>query len=139
MQDRLFRLAFGDPRILEDRRLASTPGDAYARRYGRPLACRLRLYQTVAGYVLVVTDLGYGITQSIDAIAEAIVRRWEIDPATLTVIEHYDYGQSRRRAGEPRETFAIVAFEWERITAKHPTWNATTREDVELLTGSTLW
>lgn len=129
----MWQRAFRESKILEDRALA------YVGRVGESLSCRVRLYQTGSTYVLVVTDLGDRVTRTIDLVATLMVRRWEMEPKSLVVIEHYDYRHAARADGELAETFAVVSFDWHRGVAMNPFWQSTTRGDVELLTGSTLW
>lgn len=116
-------------RVLENRLLE------YVGPKGEPCACRVRLFQTGNEYVLVATDNGTGITRTIDRIATVMVRRWEIEPNCLLVVEHYDYQFAHRAPGEPEETFAYVGFDWNKCTAHDPTWCTATRSEVSRLIG----
>lgn len=122
-------------KIIEDRHLQ------YTGRKGEDLTCRVRLFQTIHGYVLIVTDTGSYITDTIDRIATVMVRRWELDGRRVRVVEHYDNRNASDLApGEPTETFALVGFDWDGMLATNPTWRAAVRADVEALIGDeTLW
>lgn len=126
---------FATTKIVEDCAIA------YLGHHGEPLTARARLYRTAMEYVLVATSMGANLTATIDKFASIIVRRWEIDPAHLRVVEHFDYrNNTARAASEPAETFAFVGFDWDRGRATNPTWRATVRDDVEgILCGQRLW
>jgi len=133
MLDGCFR-SFASSQIIEDQPLQ------YVGRNGEPLACRVRLFRIAGDYILVATDLGAAVTETIDRIATIMVRRWEIAPERLRVVEHHDYTRAARAPSEPRETFAFVGFDWFKGVASNPTWRATTRADVQAMLGNqTLW
>jgi hypothetical protein len=114
--------------------------------------CRLRVFEPNSWSVLVVTELAWDqeqvcITDSIERIATAAVRRFALDPARLVVIQHHDrFGEGHhhrvnRRIGigcaDP-EAFALVRFEWKGHTAHSPQWTGISRQEAEVIIGEPL-
>ncbi len=88
-------------------------------RHGRAARCHLRLYEQGNGeVVLVATDLGdanpgASVTNTIEAIATAACLAFDVDPARLTVVEHYDDRRADRADAIGRtdgESFDVVSF-----------------------------
>lgn len=84
--------------------------------YPFPGRCHLRVFDQGAGdVVLLVTDLGdenpgASVTNAAEIIVTAAVRRYGLDPARLTVVEHCDDRWARDLGGERRRrTAAEVA------------------------------
>ncbi|GJG89752.1 hypothetical protein tb265_49330 [Gemmatimonadetes bacterium T265] len=80
--------------------------------YPRPGRCHVRVFDQGAGEaVLLVTDLGdenpgASVTNTAEIIVTAAVRRYGLDPAHLTVVEHYDDRWTRDAGGERRRRTA---------------------------------
>lgn len=76
--------------------------------YPRAGRCHVRVYDQGGGEcVLLLTDLGdenpgASVTNAVETIATAAVRRYALDPARLTVVEHYDDRFTREADGGPR-------------------------------------
>lgn len=76
--------------------------------YPRAGRCHVRVYDQGAGEcVLLLTDLGdenpgASVTNAVEIIVTAAVRRYGLDPARLTVVEHYDDRLTREADGGPR-------------------------------------
>jgi hypothetical protein len=123
------------PEVLEDLWLEYKDGR------GADVRCRARLFKAASGHVLIATDAGYFVTQTIDRVATIMVRRWELEPAQLRVVEHFarpsgsDESSSCTVIGEPAETFALVGFSWQGMLATNPSWRAATRREVQELLG----
>lgn len=81
--------------------------------YPRPGRCHVRVFAQGAGdAVLLVTDLGdanpgASVTNAAEIIVTAAVRRYGLDPARLTVVEHYDDRWTRDAAGERQRRTAL--------------------------------
>lgn len=86
--------------------------DYPAGRYPRAGRCHVRVYDQGAGEcVLLLTDLGdenpgASVTNAVEMIVTAAVRRYALDPARLTIVEHYDDRFTREADGGPRRRTA---------------------------------
>ena len=83
--------------------------------YPRAGRCHVRVYDQGAGdVVLLLTDLGdenpgASVTNAVEIIATAAARRYRLDPARLTVLEHYDDRWTAGADGRRRRTAAELA------------------------------
>ena len=81
--------------------------------YPQPGWCHVRVFdQGVGDAVLLVTDLGdenpgASVTTAAVVVVTAAVRRYGLDPARLTVVEHYDDRRARDASGERRHRTAL--------------------------------
>ena len=94
--------------------------------------CKLRIYQTASGIVVVVSERedneGMSVTNAVERLYRQVCRDFQIDPAQTTWIEHYpERGTPYDRLPED---FSVV---W--LDHNEPVWDYRTREQVELLIG----
>ena len=124
----------------------------------RPAQCHIRIFDQAAGnVVLIATDIGdanpgASVTNTIERIATEVCHRYGLDPARLTVVEHYD---DRRTPGafsfgrENGESFDVVTFRRMPATDSAgaiadgamfaaPMWRRIRKEQAEALAGQPL-
>ena len=97
--------------------------------------CRLRVYESWAGTILLASELadnpGFSITNSAEALATALVERYSLDPGRAVFLEHYDRASY---PGMPREpTFDAVSFTWAGGCASAPRWKRLSGADLGAL------
>ncbi len=97
--------------------------------------CRLRVYESWAGMVLLASELadnpGPSITNSAEALATALAERYGIDAGRAVFIEHYDQASYRGLRREP--TFDAVSFTWAGGRALMPRWSRLSEADLGAL------
>ncbi len=97
--------------------------------------CRLRVYESWAGTILLASELadnpGPSITNSAEALATALAERYRLDAGHAVFIEHYDQASYR---GLPREpTYDAVSFTWAGGRATAPRWKRLGGADLDAL------
>ena len=91
----------------------NTHFDYPASAHPRTGRCHLRAFHQGSGdVVLLVTDLGHAnpgasVTNAIEVIVTAAVRRYTLDPTRLTVVQHYDDRWTRGANGTRRRCTAL--------------------------------
>lgn len=117
---------------------------------GRPARCHLRVFTQGSGdVVLLATDLGdanpgASVTNTIQHIVTHAVERYGLDPARVTVIEHYDDRRtsSAHRSILPRrdggEDFDLVTFAWAGAIFHDPVWQPLRKAQAEKIVGQPL-
>jgi hypothetical protein len=126
--------------------------------HGRPAQCQIRVFDQAGGdAVLVATDIGdanpgASVTNTIEHIATEVCRRYRLDPARLTVVEHYDDRRTPRAfllGRENGESFDVVTFRRMPATAGDgtiaegamyaaPMWRRINKQQAEALVGQPL-
>jgi hypothetical protein len=78
--------------------------------------CRLRIYDTEAGAVVVLSELadnpGKSVTNAAAELATEIAQRYALDPQTTTWLEHYGAFSYRDTGETGNETFDRITFTW---------------------------
>ena len=103
--------------------------------------CRLRIYDTKAGAVVVLSELadnpGISVTNTAEELATGIAQRYALDPQTTTWIEHYgpfSYHAKDGDGGDPDyETFDKITFTWRGNLASGPQWKRLSPEQIKAL------
>lgn len=98
-----------------------------------PARCGLRLLQSDAGALVILTELpdnpGMSVTNASEEIASLVATRYDLDPASTTWIEHYPPRPGIDRA----ETYDEITYTWTGRTASAPHWRRIAGETVERL------
>lgn len=98
-----------------------------------PARCRLRIYDTDAGAVVVLTEIadnpGISITNTAEELATEITAAYDLDPAAAAWIEHYT-PDSYREPNTRFETFDRITFTWKGKTASAPQWRRLAGEEL---------
>jgi hypothetical protein len=102
--------------------------------------CWLRLLETPQGPVAIASEVqgnnGPSVTNAAEHIALTIMRRFNLDPEQLTLIEHYPPDSlSRMTRGE--ETYDLVKLVWLGEKYASPKWMPLTPKDVTHYLGET--
>ena len=105
--------------------------------FGVESFCRLRIYDTDAGVVVVLSELadnpGRSVTNAAAELATEIAKRYELDPQTTTWLEHYG-AVSYWDTGETfHETFDLLTFTWYGRNAHNVEWRRLSQEQVHKL------
>ena len=101
-----------------------------------PSFCGLKIIDKSDKTIIVVTELydtnpGSSVTSWIDKLATELIRRFEIEPEKLILIEH---NPDRKSSLEFfKETFDIVSFEWDGEKLINPSWKRITKAEVDNL------
>ena len=122
--------------------------------HARPAQCQIRVYDQAGGEAVVIaTDIGdanpgASVTNTVEHIATEVCRRYRLDPARLTVVEHYDDRRTPRTFSfgrENGESFDVVTFRRmpatsngtiaEGETYAAPMWRRINKQQAEALAG----
>lgn len=88
-----------------------------------PSGCLVTIYRNISLVIASETGEGMSVTNAAETIATEVVRRYNIDPARMLFIEHYPESQRPKPYGE---TFDLVTFTWDGLTARNPDWRSLT-------------
>ncbi len=97
--------------------------------------CRLRIYKQRNGsQTVLLTEVpnnpGQSITAASEVIASGLVRRYHLDPALTTWIEHWPADASDKLM---EDAYASVKYTWEGGLASNPRWRRLTPESAEMM------
>lgn len=109
---------------------------------GKPAHCRLRIYDTEAGAVVILSELadnhGISVTNASDALATEIANIYRLNRTTTRWVEHYDR-TSYQHGKDMTETFDEITYTWSLYgVASDPQWRRIVGEELEITIGEEL-
>ena len=104
---------------------------------GTPAHCRLRIFDTDAGAIVIFSELadnpGISVTNATEVLATEIANVYRLNRTTTRWIEHYDRNVYRHAGEGMTETFDEITYTWSLYgVATVPQWKRIPGEELEI-------
>ena len=104
---------------------------------GTPAHCRLRIFDTETGAVVIFSELadntGISVTNATAILATEIANVYRLNRTTTRWIEHYNRSSYRHAGEDMTESFDEITYTWSLYgVAEHPQWKHLVGEELEI-------
>lgn len=104
---------------------------------GTPAHCRLRIFDTDAGAIVIFSELatntGISVTNASVDLATEIANVYRLNRTTTRWIEHYDRTSYQHAGKDMTETFDEITYTWSLYgVASDPQWRRIAGEELEI-------
>lgn len=101
---------------------------------GNKSQCRVRIYTHGDQNLVILEEMngnqGMSVTNYSEELATELARKYRLDPAKTTWIEHYPKGLWYREKDTPEE-WDVITYAWENGKASDPHWRRIAGEQLE--------